>query len=70
MTQQDETSRTLMFAGKKLAQIAASHSALTVPGYDRDSIRLGIMHFGVGGFHRAYQAVVVDDLLQKGAGRE
>lgn len=26
----------------------------------------GIVHFGVGGFHRAHQAVVIDDLMAKG----
>lgn len=33
------------------------------PGYDRSSTRIGIVHLGVGAFHRAHQAVYVDDLL-------
>ena len=33
------------------------------PGYDRDATRIGIVHFGPGAFHRAHQAVYVDDLL-------
>ena len=33
------------------------------PGYDRDATRVGIVHLGVGAFHRAHQAVYVDDLL-------
>lgn len=36
-------------------------------GYDRDAITTGIVHFGVGNFHRAHQAVYVDDLLNQGA---
>ncbi|WP_223692642.1 mannitol dehydrogenase family protein [Leifsonia poae] len=37
-----------------------------VPDYDRSSVRTGIVHFGVGGFHRSHQAVVIDDLLARG----
>jgi mannitol 2-dehydrogenase len=37
------------------------------PGYDRDEITVGIVHFGVGGFHRAHQAMYVDRLLAEGA---
>ena len=36
------------------------------PSYDRDEIGIGIVHFGVGGFHRAHQAMYVDRLLKKG----
>ena len=38
-----------------------------VPRYDRAAVRPGIAHIGVGGFHRAHQAVYVDDLLAAGA---
>jgi mannitol 2-dehydrogenase len=34
--------------------------------YDRSGITPGIVHIGVGGFHRAHQAVVIDDLLRRG----
>jgi len=37
-----------------------------VPGYDRATIREGIVHLGVGAFHRAHQAVYVDDCLAAG----
>ena len=40
------------------------------PTYDRSSVTAGIAHFGVGGFHRAHQAVYVDRLLAAGLGRE
>lgn len=33
------------------------------PAYDRRAITPGIVHLGIGAFHRAHQAVVVDDLL-------
>jgi len=33
------------------------------PAYDRHETRIGIVHFGPGAFHRAHQAVYIDDLL-------
>ena len=36
------------------------------PSYNRDEIGIGIVHFGVGGFHRAHQAMYIDRLLEKG----
>lgn len=41
-------------------------TAVDRPGYDRSALTVGIVHFGVGGFHRAHQAMVVDDLLRQG----
>lgn len=35
------------------------------PAYDVDRTRVGIVHLGAGAFHRAHQAVYVDDLLAK-----
>lgn len=40
---------------------------ICIPSYDRDAVTAGILHFGIGNFHRAHQAVYVDDLLKKGA---
>ena len=37
------------------------------PAYDRSSVTPGIVHLGIGAFHRAHQAAVVDDLLAGGA---
>ena len=36
------------------------------PGYDRTALRPAIVHIGVGGFHRAHQAVYLDDLARTG----
>lgn len=36
------------------------------PSYDRSSLTPGIVHFGVGNFHRAHLAVYLDDLFNKG----
>jgi len=40
------------------------------PNYDRDGVMAGIAHFGVGGFHRAHQAMYIDRLLGRGLARE
>jgi fructuronate reductase len=37
------------------------------PGYDRSRVMPGIVHLGIGAFHRAHQAVMIDDLLAGGA---
>jgi len=37
-----------------------------VPTYDRSALRVGIVHLGVGGFHRAHQAMYLDRLMQQG----
>ncbi|MGW1340080.1 mannitol dehydrogenase family protein [Kribbella sp. NPDC002412] len=39
---------------------------VAVPGYDRTAVRPGIVHFGVGGFHRAHQAMYLDRLMNDG----
>ena len=38
------------------------------PRYDRNALSAGIIHFGVGNFHRAHQAVYLDSLF--GGGRD
>ncbi len=40
------------------------------PDYDRSRITVGIVHIGVGGFHRAHQALAVDRLLRQGEAYE
>ena len=41
-------------------------SKVQVPLYDRNKITHGIVHIGVGAFHRAHQAVYIDDCLAAG----
>jgi mannitol 2-dehydrogenase len=47
---------------------ALGAGALSVPGpaYDRSRVRTGVVHFGVGGFHRAHQAAYHDRLMNAG----
>ncbi len=42
----------------------------TVPGYARHDLKAGIVHFGVGNFHRAHQAVYLDALFNLGLDRD
>ena len=50
----------------KLNNSTLAQIPIAKPSYDRDEIGIGIVHFGVGGFHRAHQAMYVDRLLEKG----
>jgi fructuronate reductase len=45
------------------ATLAALPAAIARPAYDRDAVTPGIMHLGVGAFHRAHQAVMTDAVL-------
>lgn len=39
---------------------------ITAPLYNRSKVKAGIVHVGVGGFHRAHEAFYTDELLQQG----
>lgn len=49
------------------ATLAQLDSRVRRPLYDRQQLRARTVHMGVGGFHRAHQAVYLDDLLERGA---
>ncbi len=40
---------------------------LSCPKYNRQALKTGIVHIGVGGFHRAHQAYYIHQLLEKHA---
>ncbi len=46
-----------------LATLARVPDTVAMPAYDPAATRIGIVHFGPGAFHRAHQAVYLDDLL-------
>ena len=50
------------------ATLADLGDRVPVPAYDRELVTPGIVHFGVGGFHRAHQAMYHDRLLNQGTG--
>lgn len=52
---------------KLSAQALGSITTAATPAYDRSALTAGIVHFGVGNFHRAHQAIYLDDLFATGA---
>src|SRR5215475_15710960 len=52
----------------KLSAAALSRlpQGVAAPKYRRTDLRAGIVHIGVGNFHRAHQAVYLDDLFNAG----
>jgi fructuronate reductase len=52
----------------RLSNASLDHLPASVrrPRYNRSAVTPGIVHLGVGAFHRAHQAVVIDDLLAAG----
>lgn len=43
---------------------------VALPAYDRSRLTPGIVHIGLGNFHRAHQAVYLDDLFAMGEGHD
>lgn len=46
--------------------LAALPAEVPGPAYDRAQVQVGVVHFGVGGFHRAHQAMYLDQLMNDG----
>lgn len=51
------------------AVLGSLPASVAVPAYDRTALVPGIVHLGMGHFHRAHQALYLDDLLAKGLGQ-
>ena len=49
-----------------LANLKNLPRGVAAPKYQRSDLKAGIFHIGVGNFHRAHQAVYLDDLFNKG----
>jgi mannitol 2-dehydrogenase len=45
------------------ATLASARPGTHLPAYDRATVTPGIVHIGLGGFHRAHQALYLDDLI-------
>jgi len=50
---------------REIASLSGS-AKVAVPSYDRSKVTQGIVHMGVGGFHRAHLAMYMEQLLNKG----
>ena len=54
----------------RLSRASLNQFTVPRPTYDRARVTNGIVHIGVGGFHRAHEAVYLDDLMGQGTGQE
>jgi fructuronate reductase len=50
---------------RRLSPETLADAAATRPSYDRSKVTPGIVHLGIGAFHRAHQAVYVDGILDR-----
>lgn len=50
----------------RLGPTSALPANISRPDYDRSAQKTGIVHFGIGAFHRAHQAVYTDDAMNAG----
>ena len=48
------------------AALSGLPAEVAVLGYDRAQVKTGVVHLGIGAFHRAHQAVVFDDAIKGG----
>jgi len=53
---------------KRLASGHSFQKNILTPSYDRRKIEVGIVHLGLGAFHRAHQAFYTDQVLEKDGG--
>ncbi|MTA92438.1 MAG: mannitol dehydrogenase family protein, partial [Actinobacteria bacterium] len=54
----------------KSETISEVSAQVSVPNYNRAELKTGIVHFGVGGFHRAHMAMAIDRLLNQGLAKD
>lgn len=64
------SSSAIKLCAENLAEIAAAKhdadGAVLVPTYARSALAPGIVHFGVGNFHRSHMCVYLDELFRMG----
>jgi mannitol 2-dehydrogenase len=48
------------------ANLSKLDKRIRLPGYERAGLARGMLHLGVGGFHRAHQAAYTDEVLAAG----
>lgn len=53
-----------------LTAMRSLNPAVVVPAFERDDLTPGIVHIGVGNFHRAHQQLYLDNLFAKGLSRD
>lgn len=53
-----------------LSALPSFQDDVTVPSYSREDLSAGIVHIGIGNFHRAHMAVYLDKLFSTGVGHD
>jgi len=53
-----------------LSASALPRLGMPAPNYERSALSVGIVHIGLGGFHRAHQAMYLDQLMNEGLARD
>ena len=59
-----------MFTKLSLSNLSAIGGNVTKPSYTRADLSPGIVHIGVGNFHRAHQAIYLHRLFESGRDRD
>ena len=67
MAAEAATGRATPSVALSLAALRALPPGVGAPRYERAALRAGILHIGVGNFHRAHQAVYLDDRFNANA---
>ena len=57
--------KTLPLSNKSLENFVSIKN-LELPSYDRSKVKVGIVHLGIGGFHRSHQALYTQEVLASG----
>ena len=52
------------------ANLSSLKPGIAVPNYQASDLKPGILHFGLGNFHRAHLAVYLDDLFNMGLDKD
>ncbi len=59
-----------MSASQSNSPVEMAYKPVSQPGYDRSKLKGGIVHIGLGNFHRAHQAIYLDRLFETGEGHD
>lgn len=66
MNKIDQNTSAMLATRPSLANLVSLAKTASIPGYKRSDLFAGIVHIGVGNFHRAHMAVYLHRLFEKG----
>ena len=59
------TQKAVRLSEALLAKSSEQLKQVRLPRYDRTKVKNGIVHIGVGGFHRSHQALYLDNYIEQ-----